>query len=80
METGLACAKATSRDYLREHGANQLYLFQEYLAKYFLEIIRNETEKIELAKLLYFIDTIDGSRSLHSLRSEAIKFLISALD
>ncbi|MBK5114408.1 MAG: hypothetical protein KGD59_15235 [Candidatus Heimdallarchaeota archaeon] len=68
-------AKATSRDYLREQGANQLFLFQEYLAKSFLEIIRNETEKIDLAKLVYFIDTIDGSRSLHSLRSEAISQL-----
>lgn len=68
-------AKATSRAYLREHGANQLYLFHEYLAKYFLEIIRNETEKVDLAKLVYFIDTIDGSRSLHSLRSEAISQL-----
>jgi len=68
-------AKATSLDYLRTHGANQLYLFQEYLSKSFLEVIRNETEKINLSKLVYFLDTIDGSRSLHTLRSEAISLL-----
>ncbi len=64
-------AKMTSRTALREV-ANQIYLFQEHIAKNFLEIVRNETQKIELSKLIYFLDTIDGSKALHNLRSEAI--------
>ena len=69
--------KLTSQNKLREIGSIQIYLLQQIIAKKFLEIIRNETQKIELEELIYYIDVIDGSKGLDELRSDMISNLLS---
>ena len=68
--------KINSQKYLREYGFNKIHLFQEILAKKFLEIVRNESQKLELNKLIYYLDAIYSGKGLNNLRSE----LISSID
>lgn len=65
-------AKINSVKILREKDAYSIYLFQELLAKRFIEIVKNESQKIELSELVYYLATIDGCDGLNSIRSEAI--------
>lgn len=67
--------KIESEKYLREKNAFLAYQFQEILSKRFIETIKNETQKYKLSDLLYYIDAIDGSKGLQSIRSEAIAAL-----
>ncbi len=65
-------AKVKSVKSLREEGAHSLFLFQEVLAKKFIEIAKNESQKISLSELIYYIDTIDSCDGLNLIRSDAI--------
>ncbi|MCF2143150.1 MAG: class I SAM-dependent methyltransferase [Candidatus Heimdallarchaeota archaeon] len=57
---------------LREQGIYQIYPFMQTLAKNFIDIIKNDISKLELQKLIYYIDSIDSSKGLHKIRSEII--------
>lgn len=70
-------AKLTSIEELKELGVYQANILQEYLAKYFIDVIKNDIQKIEISKLIYQLDTIDGSKKLHNMRSVAISLLDS---
>ncbi|NHJ39735.1 MAG: hypothetical protein FK731_06850 [Asgard group archaeon] len=70
-------AKLTSIDELKELGVHQANILQEYLAKYFIDVIKNDIQKIEISKLIYQLDTIDGSKKLHNMRSDAISLIDS---
>ncbi len=65
-------ARVNSVKILREKDAYSLFLFQELLAKKFIEIVKNESQKINLSELVYYLDTIDGCDGLNSIRSDAI--------
>lgn len=65
-------AKNSSQTFLREQGFYKIHLFQEKLAQKFIEIIKNETQKIDLGKLIYNLDAIDGSKGFNNLRSDAM--------
>ncbi|MHA1220276.1 MAG: hypothetical protein ACTSQB_00940 [Candidatus Heimdallarchaeota archaeon] len=65
-------SKTTSSSKLKELGAYQIYFFEQYLAKYFFDIVRNDIQKLEISKLVYYLDTIDASKGLQIIRSEAI--------
>lgn len=64
--------KAKSVSLLKEKGAYTISLFQELLAKKFIEITKNESQKIDLIELVYYIDTVDGCEGLNTVRSNAI--------
>ncbi|MHA1125824.1 MAG: hypothetical protein ACTSO7_08565 [Candidatus Heimdallarchaeota archaeon] len=65
-------AKVNSQQELRDINSYPIYLLQERIIKHFLELVRNETVKIEMKNLIYYLDTIDGSKGLQELRHEAI--------
>lgn len=65
-------ARVNSVKILRKKDAYSLFLFQELLAKKFIEIVKNESQKINLSELVYYLDTVDGCDGLNSIRSEAI--------
>ncbi|MFW9922523.1 MAG: hypothetical protein ACFFDW_04445 [Candidatus Thorarchaeota archaeon] len=68
-------AKIDSEKILREQGLINLYHFQELISKHFLEIARNDSQKITLNELIYYLDSIDGSKGLQNIRSEVISNL-----
>lgn len=65
-------AKINSQEALREINSYPIYLLQERIIKMFLELVRNETVQIEMKNLIYYLDTIDGSKALQELSHEAI--------
>ncbi|MHA1243238.1 MAG: hypothetical protein ACTSP7_01575 [Candidatus Heimdallarchaeota archaeon] len=65
-------AKINSQNALREINSYPIYLLQERIIKNFLELVRNETVKIDLKTLIYFLDTIDSSKALQELSHEAV--------
>jgi len=69
--------KQQSVNFLKDAGANQLKLFQEFLGTKYLEILRNDSQKIDLSSLIYFIDTIDSSKAIQNFRSEAFSAIES---
>ncbi|NHJ48853.1 MAG: hypothetical protein FK733_13800 [Asgard group archaeon] len=70
-------AKLTSTKTLGEFSASQFIVTLEHLAKHFLAIIRNDQQKLELAKLVYYLDSMNGSKKLQEIRSECISILNS---
>ncbi|MBN1329706.1 MAG: hypothetical protein JXA54_09560 [Candidatus Heimdallarchaeota archaeon] len=69
--------KTTSIENLKSLGAYQLFLLEEYIAKYFLDIVRNDIQKLNISKFIYYLDTIDSAKGLQTIRSEAISLLES---
>ena len=67
--------KSKSVSLLKEKGAYTIFLLQERLAKKFIEIAKNESQKIDLSDLVYFIDAVDGCEGLNAIRSNAISTL-----
>ncbi len=65
-------AKVNSVKFLKEKDAYSLFSFQELLAKKFIEIVKNESQKINLSELVYYLDAVDGCEGLNSIRSDAI--------
>jgi len=65
-------AKINSQDALREIKSYPIYLLQERIVKHFLELVRNETTKIDMKTLIYFLDAIDGSKGLQDLAHDAV--------
>ncbi|MHA1743168.1 MAG: class I SAM-dependent methyltransferase [Candidatus Heimdallarchaeota archaeon] len=63
---------SVSQGILHEQGIYQIYPFMQTLAKNFVDIIKNDVSKLELQKLIYYIDSIDSSKGLHKIRSEII--------
>ncbi len=70
-------SKTSSIESLKSLGAYQLFLFEEHLAKYFLDIVHNDIQKLDIAKFIYYLDTIDSSKGLQEIRSEAISLVES---
>lgn len=64
--------KTVSERYLRKENSYSIYLFLKKLANNFLEIIRKESQKIDLQELIYFLDAIDGCQGFQNIRAEAI--------
>jgi hypothetical protein len=69
--------KMTATSKLKELDAYQINILQEHLAKYFIDVIKNDIQKIEISKLIYQLDTIDGSKLLNNMRSNGISILDS---
>jgi hypothetical protein len=61
-----------SEAFLREINSYSLYLLQERILKIFLELVRNETTKLDMKNLIYFLDAIDGSKALQEIRHNAV--------
>jgi hypothetical protein len=70
-------SKLTSTKKLGEYSASQFNVLLEHLAKHFISIIRNDQNKLELSKLVYYIDSIIGTKKLQEIRSECISILNS---
>jgi len=70
-------SKTTSLENLKSLGAYQVFLFEEHLAKYFLDIVHNDIQKLDISKFIYYLDTIDSSKGLQAIRSEAISLMES---
>ncbi|MBD3189375.1 MAG: hypothetical protein GF308_01965 [Candidatus Heimdallarchaeota archaeon] len=67
--------KTVSERYLRKENSYSIYLFLQKLANNFLEIIRKESQKINLKELIYYLDAIDSCKGFQHIRAEAINQL-----
>jgi hypothetical protein len=70
-------SKMSAEKKIGEYSASQFVVLLELLAKQFIPIIRNDQQKLEFKKLVYYLDSINSTKKLNEIRSESISILDS---